>query len=136
MRIGLYLLAAVGALYLAMLGLYFFSRNVCEVSTISSFPSPSLKIAVEVQNRACRGKEPVVTAYLRSPLSTDPSVQAMLTELWTSPPLVGAAKADAGSSPVHAQWIDGATVKIVVPRGTRKALEKEIDGVTVVYEER
>lgn len=136
MRVGLYLLAAVGVLYLAMLGMFFFSRSFCEISQIASFPSPSLKIAVDVQNSACRGKEPVTTAFLRRPLSTDPSVPTTLTELWTSPPLVGPAPIDVGSSPVHALWIDESTVKIFVPRGTRKAFERDFDGVTVVYEER
>jgi hypothetical protein len=136
MRVGLYLLAAVGALYLAMLGMFFFSRNVCEVSPIASFPSPSLKIAVDVQHRSCRGEEMVTTASLRKPLTTSPSERTTSTELWTSPPLADASAATVESSPVQAVWISESTVKVMVPRGTRKAFEREFDGVRIVYEER
>jgi hypothetical protein len=135
MRFGLYLLAAIGALYLVMLGMFFFSREFCEISTVASFPSPTWKFAVDVQNSACRGKEPVTAAWLRMASTTSPSGHT-LTELWTSPPLVGALPSDVGSSPVHAQWIDESIVKVAVPRGTRNVLEREFEGVTIVYVER
>ncbi len=134
MRVGLYLLAAIGGLYLAMLGMFFFSRNVCEVSATASFPSPALDRAVEVEQRSCRGREAVVTAWVRVYSTTDPAGNRR-TELATaSPPAEAVA---GGPPPILAVWSSDSHVRLVVPRGARKIFERgAVEGVTVKYEER
>lgn len=134
MRIGLYLLGAIGALYLAMLSMFFFSSNFCEVSATASFPSPSLDRAVEVERQSCRGEEAVVTAWLRLYSASDPAGN-IRTELATaSPPAEAVA---GGPPPILAVWSSDSHVRLVVPRGARKVFERgAVEGVTVKYEER
>jgi hypothetical protein len=133
MRVGLYLLAAIGALYLAMVRMLFFGKGVCEHSRIADFPSPSLDSAVEVVQVQCRGGT-FVTAWLNRPSTASP-VGYMQTAVSTSP--VPADAGAGGRSPILAVWRSESHVRLVVPRGARKAFERrDIDGVTVTYEER
>lgn len=129
LHVGLYLLAGIGALYLVMLGMFFFSRNACEISAFAKFPSPSLDRTVEVEQRSCRGQESVVTAWLTTGRS------GSRLELSTSP--VPADAVAGGASPILAVWTDGSHVRLVIPRGSSKVFERGgVEGVTVKYEER
>jgi hypothetical protein len=129
LRVGLYLLAGIGALYLVMLGMFFFSRNVCEISVFANFPSPSLDRTVEVEHRSCRGQASVVTAWLTT------SQSGYRLELSTSP--VPADAVSGGTSPILAVWTGDSHVRLVIPRGSSKIFERGgVGGVTVKYEER
>jgi hypothetical protein len=123
------LLAGIGALYAAVLAVFFLSSH-CFIAPVMSVPSPSGAYAIDVQRRSCSGDQGRIEVWLRRAGSPD------LTGLWKSRPLADEEEALVESSKIEVVWLENSMVKLRVPRNGSPHRAFEVDGARVIYEQR
>ena len=132
----MYALVAVCALYLVFIWLFYNSKYVCVTESSRQIASPSGKYQVEVDSGTCNAdsRSAVEVLLLRSDEQTNLS-GSEAEVLWRSQNNSDRKEVLSNQSGVQVTWLDDATVKLSIPKGSRGTLMPEFNNIKVIYEE-